>query len=656
MALSSLPKSSATVGTVVQMIEAADVVALDLETTGLDPRRSEIRLVQVSNGEKTYLIDLFTVGEARAIFEALARDDLTVIAHGAAFEYGFVYAKYGIALDNLRDTLLLARLAACGDVRLECSLEAVAERELGISLDKTLQSADWSGELTLEHLRYAAEDARVLLSLYHSLSKKILETGQDRVSEIEHDALPAVSRMRLEGMPVDKAAWDAHAKEVVTELRALKAEMLSAEWMPERDPIPQTWTLQGPECLEMLYAAGLEGVTGTTAKDLADHADNPLVEALLAYRKAKGEERDRLRAHVLELAPDRPPALAPPWNFGSPQQVKELAYKILGFNLKSTNEATLLEFVSWHPLIKYLLKYRELSKRMGTYGPGWFKGAYDEETGRVYPSWQQIGTSTGRFSCSSPNAQNIPNDGPYRSFFRAPSGRIFVDVDYSQIEVRIYGRLVGETALLGLFDRGDADVYRATAANLLGITEEEVTKEERQKAKAIMLGLLYGLSARGLPAYAFKNYGVTIEPKEAEALIERFFEFYPAIASDHASVLFELESTGYIDRKTLTGRCRDNITVRNEAINMPIQGTAADGLKIAIGRVYEELKKFDGTAFIIAALHDELLVECNEADAPEIEDIVAEAMLEAMNELLNASEPRVELEVSGGRARVWTKD
>jgi DNA polymerase I-like protein with 3'-5' exonuclease and polymerase domains len=216
--------------------------------------------------------------------------------------------------------------------------------------------------------------------------------------------------------------------------------------------------------------------------------------------------------------------------------------------------------------------------------------------------------------------------------------------------------LVGETALLELFERGDADVYRATAANLLGITEEEVTKEARQKAKAIMLGLLYGLSARGLPAYAFKNYGVTIEPNEAEALIEGFIELYPAIASDHASVLFELESTGYIDRKTLTGSRRDGITLRNEAINMPIQGTAADGLKIAIGRVYEGLKRFGGTAFIIAVLHDELLVECDEADTPEIEDIVAEAMLEAMKELLNANEPRVELEVSGGRARVWTKD
>jgi len=229
-------------------------------------------------------------------------------------------------------------------------------------------------------------------------------------------------------------------------------------------------------------------------------------------------------------------------------------------------------------------------------------------------------------------------------------------MDYSQIEVRVYAKIVGETALLELFDRDDADVYTATAANLLDVAESEVTKEERQKAKAIMLGLLYGLSAVGLPTYAFKNYGVVIAPDEAEDLIDKFFELYPNIARDHEDVLNELEEEGYVDRKTLAGRRRDGITVRNEAINAPIQGTAADGLKMAMARVYAGLRKFGGSAFIVGAFHDELLVECDETDGEEVATMVETAMLEAMDDLLNASDPRVRIKVSGGVSQIWTKD
>jgi len=111
-----------------------------------------------------------------------------------------------------------------------------------------------------------------------------------------------------------------------------------------------------------------------------------------------------------------------------------------------------------------------------------------------------------------------------------------------------------------------------------------------------------------------------------------------------------------VDQKTLLGRRRDGITNRNEAINAPIQGTAADGMKLAMARVHERLRKFGGTAFIIAALHDEILVECDEADASETEEIVKNAMIEAMDELVNADEPHVTLKVSGGVTKVWTKE
>src|SRR5215212_3484567 len=604
------------------MVETSNLVALDLETTGLDPRTSEIRLLQVSNGDETYVIDCGAL-EVRSLVEALGK--AKIVAHGAVFDWAFLYEHFGVELENVTDTMLLAQLLAAGDMSAEKGLGPVALNELGINLDKTQQTSDWSlPTLTEQQLDYAALDAQVLLPLHEKLCAAIAEAGLQRVAQIENEALPAVARMKLEWMP------------------------------PPRPPAPQRWKLTGPDCMAMLEASGIVGLRGTTAKELKPYEEHELVKRLIAYRKAKGDERENLKAAVLEHAPEKPPAPAPPWNLGSPQQVKEICHAITGEWLESTDEATLLARKDEHPFFSLLLEYRKLAKRARTYGPEWFKDAYDGDRGRVYPGWRQIGSSTGRFACSAPNAQNLPNDGPYRSFFKATAGRTFVDVDYSQIEVRIIAKFLNEPVLLDLFERG-ADVYRSTAAGLLGIEEEAVTKEQRQLAKALVLGMLYGLSAYGLPTYAFKNYGIKMTPNEAENHVASFYELYPNLAAYHDEVLEELSTNGYVDQSTLAGRRRDRITNRNEAINAPIQGTAADGLKMAMAEVHKRLRKFEGTAFIVATIHDELLVACNEADGPEVLEIVQEAMVQTMDTLINAEEPHVPIEVEGTVTKAWSK-
>jgi DNA polymerase I-like protein with 3'-5' exonuclease and polymerase domains len=439
----------------VRAVENASVVALDLETTGLNPRRDRIRLVQVSDGEKIFVIDLFR-RDGRPLFEALARDDLVVLAHGGDFEWRFVYHHFGIALDNIVDTMLRARLATTGDMRMRVDLGNLAETELGTVLDKEMQKADWTVDpLPKRQLDYAAMDVKVLHPLHETLSNVITSTRQERVAEIEREALPAFALMTYVGMPVDKEAWDAHADEVEAELRELERRMRDAPWMPERDPVDQTWSLQGADCLAMLHAssARLADVAGTTAKDLAGYADNEIVSVLLAYRKAKGKDRDSLKARVLKLAPEKPPAPAPPWNFGSNQQVAEIAYEILGFDLSNTETGTLLRYKNRHPFFEHLLKHRKLKKLVSTYGKGWFQKAYHD--GRVYPAWRQIGTSTGRVASgergAAPNAQNLPKS--HRKFFVAPEGRAFVGADYSQIEVRVLAKMLNEGRLLELYGR-----------------------------------------------------------------------------------------------------------------------------------------------------------------------------------------------------------
>jgi DNA polymerase I-like protein with 3'-5' exonuclease and polymerase domains len=657
--LTSSKTNKPTLENAVALVEASKVVGLDLETTGLNPRRHKIRLVQVSDEEKTYVVDAFKVNPRR-LFEALATHPEKVVVHGGTFEFSFVYHHHGIALDNLVDTYLMARIVACGYMSVPCGLGDVSRRELELELDKEMQESDWTAEpLSRRQLTYAAIDAAVLPKLYMLLEKAVAETGQSRVADFENDTLPAFGSMRNAGIPVDKAAWDAQADAKEAELKALERKMLDAAWMPEPEPVAQTWALQGPDCLAMLRAAGLTDLAGTTAKDLKEHEDHEIVKRLLAYRKSKGDERQNAKAAVLELAPDKPPIVAPPWNFGSPQQVSDIIYEILGFEVDSTDEGTLLRYREYHPFFEHMLEHRKLKKLTTTYGKTWFQKAYDEESGRVYPAYRQIGTSTGRVSSGekgvAPNAQNIP--GPYRKFFKAPPGRVFVDADYSQIEIRVVAKILGEEVLLELFEDDSEDVYRATAARMLDVAPENVNVKQRNLAKAIVLGMIYGLSAKGLPYYAFKNFGIVdMTREEAEAYVEAFYALYPKIREYHDSTLEELDKNGSVDRRTLTGRLRAGITNRNEAINAPVQGTAADGLKMAMALVYKRLKKFGGTAFIVNTLHDELLVECDEKDGAEVEKLVVDAMLEAMDKLLNSDEPKVRLKVKSAVTKEWRKD
>jgi DNA polymerase-1 len=371
-----------------------------------------------------------------------------------------------------------------------------------------------------------------------------------------------------------------------------------------------------------------------------------------AYLKQEVEaEANRLRGELNERAPAHPDGKGRNWN--SPQQVKE-AFALASVNLQDTAKETLAHCD--HPLAATLLQYREVSKIASTYGPRLLERVHPD--GRIYPSWRQIGAATGRMSCSSPNIQQTPKEGALRHYIRAPEGRVLIAADYAQAELRILAQASGEPALIEAF-RAGKDPYKATAASMFGIVEEEVSDQQRSVAKGINLSIIYGKTARGLA----EDLGTSV--REARAHMNRYFEAHPKVRAYLEQTANEALTTGV--GYTLTGRIRrfgdvsvlrgsKKRTVERKAKNFPMQGSCADGLKLALALLYERRAECAGAVPIIA-LHDEIVVECDETEAEKVEAWLEKAMKEGMMEVLNGpvtvgadvSEVPVEVEIKSGK-------
>jgi DNA polymerase I-like protein with 3'-5' exonuclease and polymerase domains len=319
------------------------------------------------------------------------------------------------------------------------------------------------------------------------------------------------------------------------------------------------------------------------------------------------------------------------WN-STPQVIA--AFAALGVELASTDDDALA--TADHPLASLLRAYRGAVKRAGTYGRAWLTHAAAD--GRVYPGWRQIGAErTGRMSCAEPNAQNLPRDKRYRECFVAPPGRVLVKADYSQIELRIAARIANEPAMLAAY-RDGKDLHAETAKAILG--KAAVDKADRQLAKAINFGLLYGMGAESLTVYAESNYGVTLTAVEAARYRQSFFRAYPALARWHRAA-----GDFTKDTRTVLGRRRRKVGKFTERLNSPVQGTAGDGIKQALALLWERRSECP-TAFPVLAVHDEIVVECDRDDADRVSTWLKGCMKDGMQPF--ADPVPVEVEVSVG--------
>ncbi len=361
------------------------------------------------------------------------------------------------------------------------------------------------------------------------------------------------------------------------------------------------------------------------------------VEGFLIDRKALTEFGQMLSGRIDQVQTDIYELAGETFNINSTQQLGRVLFEVLGLPSGkktktgySTSAEVLDKLRGQHPIIENILEYRQLTKLKSTYADG--LGKVIAPDGRIHTSFQNTVTATGRLSSTEPNLQNIPVrtelGAQLRKMFVAPAGKVLVDADYSQIELRLLACMARDRAMIDGFNHGE-DVHTITASQVFGVPVEEVTPLMRRSAKAVNFGIVYGISAFSLS----QDIGVTVA--QAKEYMEKYFRHYSGVKAYMDHVVEQARQDGYVT--TLFGRRRwvpelksSNFNTRSfgerVALNAPIQGTAADIIKLAMIRVRDRLRAEGLEGRLVLQVHDELIVECPERETERVCALVKEEM------------------------------
>jgi DNA polymerase-1 len=324
-------------------------------------------------------------------------------------------------------------------------------------------------------------------------------------------------------------------------------------------------------------------------------------------------------------------------NFNSDEEVIGAFAGRYNIRLTKTNETVLTTL--GHPAGLLLLEFRSLSNRIARASSIL---ASIRPDGRVYTRYNPLGARSGRFTSSEPNLQQINREGLCRAAFSAPPGRVLIVLDYVQIELMVAAFLSQDSAMLSAIMAG-IDLHKQTAALILAIALESVTKAHRQTAKAVNFGLIFGQGAAGLVNYARANYGVTLSLDEAERFRKKFFAHYTGLKAWHSQAWlrapFVTEGRTILGRRRLPAPDADDWARFQLLVNHPVQGSSADGLKQALVRLFAELPP---GVKIIGTAHDEVILEADPDDAPRVENWAANVMVQEMAKLLPGIPVKIE--------------
>ena len=566
----------------VAAIEKAEHISFDTETSSTNPITADLVGISLAVNEKAgYYIpvghqsgnQLSLDQVIDALKPAFTNEDIKKIGHNLKYDY-IMLKRNGIDTAPMSfDTMIAQFLIDPTSRRL--GLKDMAENYLGIEMTK-IEALIGKGkeqismaDVAIEKAApYAAADAVIPLKLMKLLKPRMEEINATKVfAEVEMPLVSVLAAMELDGIKLD-----------VDFLQSLEGE--------------------------------------------------------LAKRQA-------------ELATSIYNSVGHEFNLNSTQQLSDVLFEELGITPPprtkktksgkySTSASVLEKLHGKHPVADWILEYRELTKLTSTYINS-LPEEVNPATGRVHSSFNQTVAITGRLASSNPNLQNIPTRTEQgkriRRAFVAEEGKVLMAVDYSQVELRIVAHLAQDETMLKAFQAG-LDIHAATAAAIYHVDLNDVSKDQRRHAKAINFGLIYGMGAYGLS----QSTGLTVG--EADEFIQVYFKQFPGVKAFLDQVRVDAAKNGYV--KTLYGRRRYFPNLQNpantaqkrreerEAINSPIQGTAADIMKVAMIGLYPALEKAGLHGRLLLQIHDELMVECPETEVPQTLDLIREVMENAI--------------------------
>ncbi len=514
------------------------------------------------------------------------------------------------------------------------------------------EAADGSRAAELYADRYEGDWQALLTALFSGDIKKAAHNVKDLMAALLAQGLP------IEGFVFDTAlaAYLLDATAGSYDLQRLFVAYYNEELPRPVHLEPDAFSMLGDRAAAaaalLSYTAAVAALRETLAPKLRELELEPLyydVElplcAVLARMEQRGFLIDRaalaqfgetLQTSITQLEQQIYAAAGAPFNINSPKQLGKVLFEDMqlphGKKTKtgwSTN-ADVLDKLRGVPIVADVLQYRQYAKLKSTYADGLLKAVSPD--GRIRTSFQMTVTATGRLSSTEPNLQNIPTrtelGSQMRRMFVAAPGNVLVDADYSQIELRLLAHISGDEAMCRAFRSGE-DFHTLTAARVFHVEPQDVTPEMRRRAKAVNFGVVYGIS----PFSLSQDIGVTVA--EAKEYMERYFQTYTGVRAYMDRIVEQARADGYVEtlmhrRRALPELKSSNHNLRafgeRVALNMPIQGTAADLMKLAMVRVERRLADEGLAAQLIMQVHDELIVECPEDEAARVQALLEEEM------------------------------
>jgi DNA polymerase-1 len=562
----------------VTTLNKAEVISFDTETTSTSEMQAELVGISLSiqAGTGYYIPTGHKSGQnlpveqvISALRGAFTNPKIGKIAHNAKYDY-IILARYGLKVTPLTFDTMIAEFVVDPGSR-DLGLKNLAEARLGEMMTH-IEDLIGKGKNQLSMAdvdvtaaaAYAAADAEITLRLVPILREQLNRVGGMKLmEEIEMPLVSVLAEMEMSGILIDLPFFSEMSAELQGRLNEIEKQVYQS--------VGRQFNLN-------------------STQQLSD----------VLFKQLKLEPPDR------------------------GQKTASGHY--------STNAAVLDSLRGKHEVVDWILEHRELAKLKSTYLDA-LPAAINPDTGRVHTSYSQTGAITGRLSSSNPNLQNIPirtaEGRRIRHGFIAAPGNMLLSVDYSQIELRIVAHMAEDQGMLAAFRQGQ-DIHAATAAAIYAVPLKEVTKDQRRHAKAINFGLIYGMSVFGLT----RTTDLTLA--ESEKFVRAYFEQFPGIKRYLDGIRRLAAQQGYVE--TLLGRRRyfpmlknpTNINVRNreerEAINAPVQGTAADIMKIAMLRIPTALHEAGLRAKMLLQVHDEIVLECPESELDVTARVVQETM------------------------------